>query len=126
MIKKQVIDYLLSKSGNLDSGETWYHVGKRFGIESPNKERASKDKTYEKKSISREAQRIWQSYLKKKNNLQITKEIYQDGKLKFETFKEKPKDVHIDHENFDIERITTNPHGGAWFKLKRKEKYIRM
>ena len=42
MIKKQVIDYLLSKSGNLDSGETWYHVGKRFGIESPNKERASK------------------------------------------------------------------------------------
>lgn len=31
MIKKQVIDYLLSKSGNLDSGETWYHVGKRFG-----------------------------------------------------------------------------------------------
>ena len=124
MIKKQVIDYLLSKSGNLDSGETWYHVGKRFGIESPNKERASKDKTYEKKSIGREAQRIWQSYLKKKNNLQLTKEIYQDGKLKFETFKEKPKDVQINHEDFDIERITTNPHGGAWFKLKRKEKYL--
>lgn len=35
MIKKQVIDYLLSKSGNLDSGETWYDIGKRFGIKSP-------------------------------------------------------------------------------------------
>ena len=68
MIKKQVIDYLLSKSGNLDSGETWYDIGKRFGIKSPDVKRAANDKRYERKSISREAQRIWQTYLKKKNN----------------------------------------------------------
>lgn len=124
MIKKQVIDYLLSKSGNLDSGETWYDIGVKFGIKSPDIERANKDETYKKKSIARQAQRIWEAYLRKKNNLKLTKETYQNGKLKFETFKEKPREIPINHEDFEIERLTTNPHGGAWLKMKRKEKFL--
>lgn len=122
MIKKQVIDYLLSKSGNLDSGETWYDVGVKFGIEPQNKERASTDEAYRKRSIQTQANDIWRGYIKQTNKLAVVKQTYKDGELKFETFKEKPKDVQINHEDFDIEKFTTNPYGGAWIKLKRKEK----
>jgi len=122
MIKKQVIDYLLSKSGNLDSRETWYDVGIKFGIEPQNKERASTDEAYRKRSIQTQANDIWRGYIKQINKLAIVKQTYKDGELKFETFKEKPEDVKINHEDFDIEKFTTNPYGGAWIKLKRKEK----
>lgn len=122
MIKKQVINYLLSKSGNLDSGETWYDVGVKFGIEPQNKERAKIDEAYRKRSIQTQANDIWRGYIKQTNKLAVVKQTYKDGELKFETFKEKPKDVKINHEDFDIERFTTNPYGGAWIKLKRKEK----
>jgi len=122
MIKKQVINYLLSKSGNLDSGETWYDVGVKFGIEPQNKERASTDEAYRKRSIQTQANDIWRGYIKQTNKLAVVKQTYKDGELKFETFKEKPEDVKINHEDFDIEKFTTNPYGGAWIKLKRKEK----
>ena len=122
MIKKQVINYLLSKSGNLDSGETWYDVGVKFGIEPQNKERATTDEAYIKKSVGRATQKYWQQYLKQTNKLAVVKQTYKDSELKFETFKEKPEDVKINHEDFNIERITTNPYGGAWIKLKIKEK----
>lgn len=122
MIKKQVINYLLSKSGNLDSGETWYNVGVKFGIEPQNKERASTDEAYRKRSIQTQANDIWRGYIKQTNKLAVVKQTYKDGELKFETFKEKPEDVKINHEDFDIEKFTTNPYGGAWIKLKRKEK----
>jgi hypothetical protein len=122
MIKKQVIDYLLSKSGNLDSRETWYDVGIKFGIEPQNKERASTDEAYRKRSIQTQANDIWRGYIKQINKLAVVKQTYKDGELKFETFKEKPEDVKINHEDFDIEKFTTNPYGGAWIKLKRKEK----
>lgn len=122
MIKKQVINYLLSKSGNLDSGETWYDVGVKFGIEPQNKERAKTDATYAKQSVIKQANDIWRAYIKQTNKLAVIKQTYKDGELKFETFKEKPEDVKINHEDFDIEKFTTNPYGGAWIKLKRKEK----
>jgi hypothetical protein len=32
MIKKQIIDYILSNSGKLKDSETWYDVGIKFGI----------------------------------------------------------------------------------------------
>ena len=122
MIKKQVIDYLLSKSGNLDSGETWYSIGIKFGIEPQDKERAETDEAYKKRSIQTQANDIWRLYLKQKNKLEVVKETYKNGKLQFETLKEKPKNVEINHEDFDIDKMTTNPYGGAWIKLKRKEK----
>ena len=122
MIKKQVIDYLLSKSGHLDSGETWYDVGVKFGIEPQDKRRAEIDDKYKRKSIQTQANDIWRAYIKQTNKLKVIRQTFKDGELKFETFKEKPKDVKINHEDFDIEKFTTNPYGGAWIKLKRKEK----
>jgi hypothetical protein len=122
-INKLVIDYLLSHSGQLPKGETWYDVGIKCGVEAPDKKRAKKDRSYKKKSIGREAQRQWQRYLNQKNDLSLDKEIYENGELKWETFKKKPEDVQINHDDYDIEKITTNPYGGAWFKLKKKENF---
>lgn len=122
-IRKSLIDYVLSKSGKLPPGETWYQLAKRFDIPSPNVKKAEKDAFYEKDSRAKKAQDIWRNYLKQKNKLKLDKEIYVDGELKFETFKNKPEDVKIDHENFEIEKLTTNPYGGAWMKLKKKENY---
>ncbi len=122
VIKKEIIDYLLSNSGKLQEGETWYEIGKKFSVEAPNKKKAIEDKNYEKDAISKKTNDIWRWYLKKKNKLKLSKEIYQDGKLKWETFREKPDEVYINHKDFDIDKVTTNPYGGAWFKLKKKEK----
>jgi len=122
-VNKLIIDYLLSKSGQLPRGETWYDVGTKFGVESPNKKRSKESRSYKKKSIGRKTQEIWQNYIKQKNNLNLNKEIYKKGKLEWETYKNKPKDVKINHEEYDIEKLTTNPYGGAWFKLKRKENF---
>lgn len=121
-IKKQVIDYLLSNSGKLKEGETWLSVAKKFGIKASNKERAKTDKKYKNKTIARAAQRYWQSYCKQQEKLKLDKQIYENGKLKWETFKNKPDQIEpIDSDLFEVERVTTNPYGGAWFKMKRKE-----
>lgn len=122
MINKEIVDYVLSNSGKLKDEETWYDIGVKFGIIPFDKERELNDPNYAKKYISTKANDIWRNYLKSKNKLKLVKEIYDNGKLRFETFKEKPKDVHINHEDYDIDRVTTNPYGGAWFKLKKKEK----
>lgn len=122
-IKKQIIDHLLSNSGKLGEGETWVSIAEKFGIEPSDKERAANDDAYRRKTIGRTAQRYWESYLKQKNKLELKKEIYQDGKLKWETFGFKPEEVEYpDSDEFEVERYTTNPYGGAWMKLKRKEK----
>lgn len=122
-INKLVIDYLLNNSGKLPQGETWYDVGIKFGVQAPNKKKAKENRGYKKKSIGRKTQQIWQSYLHKKNDLKLTKEIYENGELKWETFKFHPEEVEpaIDSNKFEIEKITTNPYGGAWIKLKNKE-----
>jgi len=122
MIKKQIIDYLLSNSGKLKDGETWYDIGLRFGIEPKDKKRAETDDAYKVSSVTKKANDIWRYYLTIKNTLKLSKETYQNGKLKFETFKNIPEEVKINHEDFDIERMTTSPYGGAWIKLKKKEK----
>ena len=122
MINKEIIDYVLSNSGKPKDGETWYDIGVKFGIKPLDKVRELNDTNYAKKYISTRANDIWRNYLKSKNKLKLVKEIYDNGKLRFETFREKPKDVQINHEDYDIDRVTTNPYGGAWFKLKKKEK----
>ena len=122
MINKEIVDYVLSNSGKPKDGETWYDIGVKFGIVPFDKEKELNDVNYAKKYIGTKANDIWRGYLKSKNKLKLVKEIYDNGKLRFETFREKPKDVHINQEDYDIDRVTTNPYGGAWFKLKKKEK----
>lgn len=124
MINKEIIDYLLSNSGKLKSNETWYDLGVKFGINPVDKERALVDEAYRISSITKKANDVWRRYLKTKNKLKLSKEIYKDGKLTFETFTNKPDNVQINHDDFDIERMTTNPYGGAWIKLKKKEKLL--
>lgn len=124
MIKKSVIDHILSNGGKLQKDETWLSIAKKFGIEAPDKQRAEKDKKYKKKSIARTAQRYWESYLKEQDRLELTKQTYANGKLKFETFKKTPEKAQLPEntEDYEVERFTTNPHGGAWLKFKKKEK----
>ena len=123
VVEKELISLLLSNSGQLPEGTTWYDLAVRFGVEVHDKERAKTDETYRRKNMGRSAQRIWQKYIRQQNKLKLNKQIY-DGKgnLLWETFKDKPDNIDpIDPNQYDIERITTNPYGGAWFKMKRKE-----
>lgn len=123
-MNRSVINHLLSNSGKLLVGETWYDVGVKCGIEAPDKDREKIDKIYKKKSIGREAQRCWQRYMKQQDKLKLSKQTYKNGKLLFETFKDKPdKIAPIDSSQFEVEKITTNPYGGAWYKMKRKENF---
>lgn len=126
MIKKQIINHLLENGGKLTSEETWLSLAERYGITAPNKKRAGKDEDYRKKSIARAAQQYWQRYTKQANKLKLQKQIFVDGNLKFETFKEGPEKPILPEnpEDFEIEKYTTNPYGGAWMKLKRKEKIL--
>ena len=66
---------------------------------------------------------MWRYYQKNKENLELTKETYKDGVLSTEVFTKKntPDNLPVDIEDFEIERITTNPRGGAWLKYKKKE-----
>lgn len=120
-INKNLINYIISNAGQLKKDETWYDVGVKFFIEAPNVERAKEDEKYKRDSIARKAQQIWQTYLNRKNDLKLDKEIYENGKLKWETFKKKPDDINMDFSGYDLERVTTNPYGGAWFKFKKQE-----
>lgn len=120
-MNKLLIDYLLSNSGKPLENETWYSLGIRFNVKAPNKKRAKKDEKYRKKAIGRRTQEHWQRYLQQKNRLKLDKEVYKDGELKWETFKDKPEKVNIDSTDYNIEKITTNPYGGAWYTLKKKE-----
>lgn len=124
-IKKSIIDYLLTNSGKLKEDDTWYSIGEMFGVEPPDQKRAKTDEEYRTKSIAKKTQDIWRAYLRQKNNLKLSKEIYENGKLKWETFKDKPNEIEpIDSSKFEIDGITTNPYGGAWYKLKKKEGFL--
>ena len=124
-MNKDLIDFILSHSGQLPDNMSWYDIGLKFGIKPPNSRRAKKDPNYIRKSISTRANDIWRNYLKQKGRLELSKEIYENGKLKWETYKKQPLDAGpIDHTKFDIEGITTNPYGGAWFKLKKKNSIL--
>lgn len=125
MIKKQIINHILSNGGKLTEEETWLSLAESYGIEAPDKERAEKDKGYRAKATARIAQRYWESYVKQTEKLKVNKQIFVDGKLKFETFKKGPDKPQLPEnpDDFEIEKYTTNPYGGAWMKLRRKEKF---
>jgi hypothetical protein len=123
MIHQKIINHLLKNEGKLRPNETWYSIGVLYGIEVPDKERAEEDPEYAKAAIRKRTQDIWRSYLRQKNNLQLSKETYKDGELVSETYTkpQTPQEVEINPEEFEVERITTNPNGGAWMKYKKKE-----
>ena len=124
-MNKPLIDYLLSKSGKLDENETWYDIAVKFDLEPANKKRAKKDPKYKKHAMTKLANDIWRRYVKKKNKLELSKETYKNGKLMFETFKEKPKPMpEVDSDSYEVEAFTTNPYGGAWMKMKKKENFF--
>jgi len=124
MVKKQIINHLINSGGKLETGETWLSVAKRYNIEAPDKERAVSDTGYRDKSIARTAQKYWQQYIKQEKKLSLVKQTYKGDKLAFETFKkEATQPVQIDFEDFEIERLTTNPNGVPWIKMKKKENF---
>ena len=123
MIKQKLIQQVLSQGGVKKPGQSWYALGIIAGVKSQDPERAKEDKAYEKKSIARRAQQIWDQYDKQSDALELKKQILVDGKIKFETFVKPAELAHeYDPEDYDIEKVTTNPHGGAWVKMKKKEK----
>ena len=124
MIKKQIINHLINNGGKLAPEETWLSIAKSYGIQAPDKKRAKKDKEYKSKAISRAAQHIWQIYIKQEQKLSLVKQTFKDNKLMFETFKEKTDQaVPIDYTDFEIEKLTTNPNGVPWIKMRKKEHF---
>ena len=124
MIKQKIINHILSNGGKLVEEETWLSIAQTYNLEAANIKRAQKDNRYKNKAIARQAQRYWESYIKQTNKLKVKKQIFENGRLKWETFKEGPQKPQLPEnpDDFEIEKYTTNPYGGAWMKLKRKEK----
>ena len=55
-------------------------------------------------------------------NLTVVKQTLNgNGELLFETRKRLPEEQEASLEGLEIDRITTNPHGGQWISYKRKE-----
>lgn len=125
MIKQKIINHIISNGGKLKEEETWFSVAEKFGLEPKDKKRAKKDKRYARNTIARKSQSYWESYLKQTAKLKVSKQILVDGKLKFETLTKGPEKPRLPEnpEDFEIEKYTTNPYGGAWMKLRRKEKF---
>lgn len=126
MIKRKIINHLLNNGGQLIEGETWLSIAERFNIIASNEKRAKADDKWRKKTISRTAQQYWQRYIRQVDKLKVQKQILVNGELRFETLKRGPKKAQLPNnpEDFEIEKYTTNPYGGAWMKLKRKEKIL--
>jgi len=120
-INVELINYMIKQSGKLAKNESWYDVGKKFNVQPPNKKRAKDDKKYKRKAVGTKAQDIWRAYLNVKNNLELTKEIYENGELKWETYKKTPEEAkEMDFTGYELERVTTNPYGGMWMKYKKE------
>jgi hypothetical protein len=123
-MNKELIDYLVSHGGKLPDDVKWIEVADKFNIELPETKSNENLTPFERdRKRAKKTQDIWRMYLKTKEGLKLTKEIYENGKLKWETFKKVPEENHIKDvdKNFELERFTTNPHGGQWLKYKRKE-----
>lgn len=116
-----LINYLISNNGILKEEEDWYTLGIKFNIEPPDLDRAKNDEVYKKKAISTKTNDIWRNYLKQKEKLELRKQVYEHGKLRFETFGKTPdpEKLPVDEKEYELERITTNPGGGAWLKYKK-------
>ena len=120
-----LIQHLLKNNGKLQEGETWYQLGVKFNVEPPNMERAKEDEEYRKNAITKKANDAWRHYCRQKESLELTKETYKDGQLSTEVFTKQnsPDNIPVeDIEEYEIEKFTTNPKGGAWLKYKKIEK----
>lgn len=122
MKRKELIDFLKENDGRPPEGHTWFEVGLKFSILPPDAKRAQEDDSYFCKSIAKRTQDIWRRYLKDKEKLSLTKEVYKEGKLLFETYKKEAESISFDEDGFAISSITTSPYGGAWTKYKKAEK----
>lgn len=120
-MNKDLIDYLVSNSGKLKEGESWYDIACKFDIPSPNPQKAEKDEAYKKKSMATKANDIWRKYKKQIDKLELKRQVYKNGELAFETFGKKgtPDILPIDLGKYEIEKVTTNPQGGSWLKYKK-------
>jgi len=123
-LKHKVITLMKKNAGSLPENETWYGVAVSCGISPRNKKRALTDSKYKIKSVSRKAQSYWQSYLKQENRLKLQKQVFKDGKIFVETYTKQPEPApEVNLDDFFVEKMTTNPHGGSWMKYKRKENF---
>ena len=117
--RKEILDFLIKNNG-LPEGYSWNKLAKEFGIEAPDKEKAKVNKKYAVRAPGRVLNDIWRKYKKKK--MKVVKETYVDGKLKYQTLKKQQKTVpDVDLKDFEIEKITTNPNGNPWIKLKKRD-----
>jgi len=121
---KLVIDYMLLHGSKKPKGVSWYEIGIECGVKAPDKKRAKKDKSYKIKSIARYAQTYWQTYQKQCDKMSVVRQSYTDGVLVSEVYKPETKlEAEINYEDFEIEKLTTNPNGLPWLKMKRKENF---
>ena len=124
MNSKLVIDYLLSNGSKKPEGESWYDIGIKFGIEAPDLKRAKEDKKYKRKAIRTATNDIWRTYQRQCSKMKVVKQTFTEGELTSEVYKPQEKlEKEINFEEFEIERLTTNPNGMPWLKMKRKEKF---
>lgn len=100
---------------------TWYELAEEYGFEATDKAKATGDEKTIRDSAARSARSAWESWQKKTpRDLHKTKEILRRGKIEYETWKKRPRDFEeYNTEDFQLDAITTNPHGGAWGKYKR-------
>ncbi len=113
----------IEDSDGLPSGMSWYQVGDKFGLKASDEERAKTDIQYSVDAIAKKANDMWRSYCKQKGSLELKKETYDKGQLRSQVFgkAQSPEPFEIDTDKFEVERITTNPNGGAWLKYKKIE-----
>jgi len=123
MVKQKVISTLLNQGGRLKEDQSWYQLGLDHGVESPKPKKAKKDPIYAKKSIGTKTQDIWRTYLKQQSRLELFKQNVSNGEVTSEVYKKVENiPVDINYEDYDIERVTTNPNGSPWLKMKKRIK----
>lgn len=118
----ELINYLEINNGKVS--ESWDELAIRFNIEAPDLERAKTDVEYAKVAPSKRANDIWRLYNKQKEKLELSKQVVKDGQIQTETYTKigHPQELPVNMEDYEIERLTTRPQGGAWLKLKKIEK----
>lgn len=118
----ELINYLETNNGKVS--ESWEQLATRFNIEAPNSQRAETDKEYAKIAPGRRANDIWRNYKRQKENLELSKQVVKAGQVQTETYTKigHPLELPIDLKDYEVERLTTRPQGGAWLKFKKLEK----
>lgn len=118
----ELINYLETNNGKVS--ESWDQLAIKFNIEAPDQKRAETDEEYSKVAPGRRANDIWRNYKRQKEKLELSKQVVRNGQVEVETFTRKgdPQELPINMEDYEIERLTTRPQGGAWLKFKKLEK----